>query len=95
LKREEWVLVLAPGAEGFVIQNFHRISDDELAKLMTPNGDLRLYAFGRVTYEDAFGAHHTTTFCHSYFGPERLPFNGGFAYEYWQAKSCDRFNEAD
>jgi hypothetical protein len=62
---------------------------------MTPNGELRIFVFGRITYKDAFGAGHTTTFCHAYFGEERLPFNGGFAYEYWQAKSCDRHNDAD
>jgi hypothetical protein len=95
VKREEGVLVLAPGAEGFVIQTFRPLTADELKKLMTPNGDLRLYAFGKITYDDEFGVHHKTTFCHAYFGPERLPFNGGFAYEHWQAKSCDRFNEAN
>lgn len=62
---------------------------------MTPKGELRIYAFGKITYEDAFGGRHTTTFCHAYFGPERLPFNGSFAYEFWQAKYCDRHNDAD
>ena len=69
LRREEGVFVLAPGAEGFVIQNLHVLSADELAKLMTPKGELRIYAFGKITYEDAFGGRHTTTFCHAYFGP--------------------------
>jgi hypothetical protein len=95
LKREEGVLVLAPGANSVVVQNFRPLTAEELAKIMTPNGDLRIYAFGKITYDDAFGWSHQTTFCHAYFGRERLPFNGGFAYDDWQAKSCDRHNSAD
>jgi hypothetical protein len=95
LKREEGVMVLAPGADGFVIRNFRKLSVEELRKLMTPDGELRLYAFGKITYRDAFGEGHQTTFCHVYFGPERLPFNGGFAYESWQAKFCDLHNDAN
>ena len=94
LKREEGALVLAPGAQSFVIQNFRVITADELAKIMTPNGDLRIYAFGKITYKDAFGKPRQTTFCYAYFGPERLPFGSGFAFEHWQAKSCDRHNNA-
>jgi hypothetical protein len=95
LKREEGVLVLAPGAKSIVVQNFRKITEEELAKIMTANGELRIYVFGKITYEDAFGTPHQTTFCHAYFGSERLEFNGGFAYEDWQAKSCDRHNDAD
>jgi hypothetical protein len=96
MQREEGVFPLAPGAEGFVIRALHILSEDELAALMTPTGDLRLCAFGKITYEDAFGKRHGTTFCHVYFGPERLDRgNNQFGYEHWQAKFCDRHNEAD
>jgi hypothetical protein len=75
---------------------FRTLSPDELAKLMTPTGELRFYTFGKIAYNDEFGAPHTTTFCHVYFGPERLDRgNNQFAYESWQAKFCDRHNEAD
>ena len=87
--------VLAPDVDVFAIQNFRVITPAELAKLMTANGELRFYAFGKITYVDAFKKERQTTFCHEYFGPERLPFNGGYAYEHWQAKACDRHNEAD
>jgi hypothetical protein len=49
LKREEGAYVLAPGADGFVIQTLRTLSADELAKLMTPTGELRFYAFGKIT----------------------------------------------
>lgn len=95
LNRLEGKLVIAPGGDGFVIQNLRPLTKDELAALMTPEGKMRLYAFGRITYKDEFGWPHWTTFCHAYFGPERSQFNTGFAYEPWQAKYCDRFNETD
>jgi hypothetical protein len=94
LMREEGVLDLAPGVEGVVIRNLHPLSEDELAKVMTEEGKLRIYAFGKIIYQDAFGKRHTTTFCHAYYGQERLAFNAGFAYADWQAKYCDRHNEA-
>jgi hypothetical protein len=65
----------------------------EVVDLM--EGVLKIYAFGRITYEDIFGERHVTTFCHAYYGLERLPHEGGYAYEHWQAKYCDRHNEAD
>jgi hypothetical protein len=93
--REEGKLVLAPGVDGYVIRSLHALQKDELAKPMTPEGDLKIYAFGRITYEDIFGKPHVTTFCHAYYGLERLPHEGGYAFEHWQAKSCDRHNDAD
>jgi hypothetical protein len=95
LKRIEGKLDIPPRGETFVIQNFRALTSNELAGLMTTEGILRLYAFGRITYTDEFGYAHSTTFCHAYFGPERLPIDGGFAYESWQAKYCDRHNETD
>jgi hypothetical protein len=63
---------------------------------MIPGGDLRIYVFGKITYEDAFGGHRHTMFCHAYFGPERFDLGkGNYRYEPWQAKSCDRHKEAD
>jgi hypothetical protein len=53
--REEGKLVLAPGVDGYVNRSLHALQKDELAKLMTPEGDLKIYAFGRITYEDIFG----------------------------------------
>ncbi len=93
--REVGKIVLAPGVDGYVIRSLHALQKDELAKLMTPEGDLKIYAFGRITYEDIFGKPHVTTFCHAYYGLERLPHEGGYAFEHWQAKSCDRHNDAD
>lgn len=96
LTRHEGVLSLAPNAETFLIQNVAVLNRDQLSRLMTWTGELRLYAFGKITYKDAFGKPRQTSFCHVYYGPERLPWgNGGFGYESWQAKYCDRFNEAN
>ena len=95
LTREEGKMVLAPGVEGYVIRNLRALQRDELAKLMTPEGELKLYAFGRITYDDVFGKPHVTTFCHAYYGLDRLPHGGGYAFEHWQAKYCDRHNEAN
>jgi hypothetical protein len=97
LTREEGVLVLAPDQEGFIIRNLHSLSQAELDALMTADGELRIYAYGRITYEDAFGESHTTTYCHAYYGVERARFEGigPVGYEHWQAKYADRHNEAD
>jgi hypothetical protein len=95
LNRLEGKLVIPPGADGFVIQNLRALTKDELDAITTPDGKMRLYAFGKITYKDDFGWPHWTTFCHAYFGPERSAFNAGFAYKPWQAKYCDRFNETD
>lgn len=96
LKREEGTYVLPPDGQGFVIQKLRPITDGELADLMTETGDLQLYAFGKITYEDEFGNPHWTTFCHVYFGPERLDRGADrFAYESWQAKFSDHHNETD
>ncbi len=80
LTREEGKMVLAPGVDGFVIRNLRPLQRDELTKLMTPEGDLKIYAFGTITYEDVFGTPHVTTFCHAYYGIERLTHEGGYAY---------------
>jgi hypothetical protein len=95
VNRVEGKLVIPPGGENVVIQNLRVLTKDELAALMTPEGKLRLYVFGRITYKDEFAWPHWTMFCYAYFGPERLPWLDGYAYDQSQAKYCDRFNETD
>jgi hypothetical protein len=96
LIREEGKFVLPPDGQGFIIRALRPITKEELGALRTPTGDLRLCAFGKITYEDEFGAFHWTIYCHVYFGPERLDRgNGQYAFEQWQAKFTDYHNETD
>jgi hypothetical protein len=95
VSRVEGRLVIPPGGENVAIQNFRVLTKDELAALMTPEGKLRLYIFGKITYKDEFGWPHWTMFCYGYFGPERLQWQDGYAYDQSQAKYCDNFNETD
>lgn len=63
------------------------VPDEEVAELKAGR-DRRIYIWGEVTYEDVFGEHHETRFCHSLFWygtpPDELV-SGTYAERYNEA----------
>jgi hypothetical protein len=100
--REAGKTVIGPRSEIALVKNWAhgQLSADQYQQIR--RGDLRVYVFGTVFYDDVFGHHWESDFCNSYYGEEGLdhieptnadPKHTSFGYEGWQAKPCEHGNE--
>lgn len=98
IEQEDGVALLNPKGQMPIIKNWSRgnghPSEEEYDKIRT--GELRVYVFGKILYDDEFGNLWETDFCNSYFGSEGIMFpvdsSLSFGYEAWQAKPCENGN---
>ncbi len=83
-----------PNQPYITYRTFGVISDEDVQSVMASKK--RIFVFGVIDYEDIFGWRRRTTFCHMYFGSEtaEFPSNGGRGYAEFQARYCDRHNDA-
>ena len=92
--REIGVTVLGPRTEIVLIKNWSggQLNPDQSRQIR--NGDLRVYVFGKVFYDDVVGGRWELHFCNAYFGSELASrADGSFGYTGWQAKPCENGNE--
>jgi hypothetical protein len=100
MDREEGVLVLNPEGKIPIVKNWRDGQLNQAQYNQIQAGTLRIYVFGKITYEDVFDKKWQTDFCNAYYGPERQGFPGGdpssktqFGYESWQARPCEKGND--
>jgi len=94
---EEGRFTLNPGVDHAIIKWMpDAITADEARSIKTLTGDVRLYVFGKIDYNDVFGDAHHTEFCFMYYGEmQNWPNNGGEGFNSTQARYCENHNDAD
>jgi hypothetical protein len=68
--REVGSTVIGPRSEIALIKNWAhgQVSADQAQQIR--KGDLRVYVFGKIFYDDVFGYHWESDFCNAYYGNE-------------------------
>lgn len=93
IESETSKIVIHPGVRFNTLAYMERVLTVEEVAALNNDGEIRLYVYGEITYEDIFGTPHKTAFRASTISPKRLPANfpknpRGYRY-------CEEGNEAD
>lgn len=94
--RQEGLLVVSPRILHNVIRQLpnHKVLTSEDVRDIK-SGQKRIYVFGLITYDDAYGKAHSTEFCFMYYGHEHAVYDTGPGYFESQGQYCDKHNETD
>jgi hypothetical protein len=98
--REVGVTVLGPRTGITLVKNWAQGQLNSEQSQQIRDGQLRVYLFGKVLYDDVVGGHWELDFCNAYFGKELAPHQEGttpdslsYGYTGSQAKPCEQGNE--
>lgn len=94
LDPEEGVLLLTSRLSPPMFRARQTLTGPEYNLVHAREGQLRVYIFGRVEYEDIFRVSRFTNFCFMYYGSDTWEGKSPIAYHPTQAKYCDKHNDA-
>jgi hypothetical protein len=92
LARQPGRTFVSPRADTVMIAKGQVLTAEHVTKLM--EGELRVYVFGRITYQYGNGNRRRLLFCHAYYGSE-MENDRRESYLGWQSQPCERHNEPD